>query len=130
MVKLEHAMTVQFPEMRSRLGRAVDALCDTQLQARLWIGGDRLHPSELGFDDTLLFLVDELKIFDTNELVGAVLVSEAELTAFTELTCAVEQLIEAIGKLGSFKDAQESGVPWSSCVATARQLQSLLGRGQ
>jgi hypothetical protein len=123
-------MTVEFPEMRSRLGQAVDALCDVDFQERLWVRGERHTPSELAFDDTLLFLVDELEMFDTTELVGAVLMDEAELTAFTALTLAVEAVIDAKGKLASFQDAKASGVPWTTCVEKARSLQLLLSRSR
>jgi hypothetical protein len=122
------AMTVEFPEMRSRLRQAVDALCDVDLQERLWVRGERKTRSEPGFDDTLLFLVDELEMYEVTELVGAVLMDVAELTAFTALTLAVEAVIDATGKLGSFQDAEASGVPWTTCVEMARALQLLLSR--
>jgi len=125
---LERVMSVEFQEMRSRLRQAVDALGDAEFQERLWVRGERRSSSELGFDDTLLFLVDELEMFDRKELVGAVLTDEAELTAFTSLTVAVEAVIDATGKLGSFQDAKAAGVPWASCVTSARELQLLLGR--
>ena len=123
-------MTIAFPEMRSRLRRAVDTLCDPEVQERLWIAGESIHPFETGFDDTLLFLVDELEMFEPAELVGTVLETDAELTAFNALTDAVRHLIEVIGKLGSFKDAQGSGVVWTSCVAAARELHVQMGPSQ
>jgi len=121
-------MAVEFPEMRLRLRQAVDALGDAEFQERLWTRGERRSSSELGFDDTLLFLVDELEMCDRTELVGAVLMDDAELTAFTTLTVAVEAVIDATGKLGSFQDAKASGTLWASCVIGARELQLLLGR--
>jgi hypothetical protein len=123
---LEPAVTVQFPEMRARLGQAVDALTDPDFQERLWTRGERLSSAELAFDDTLLFLVDELEMFGPEGMVGRVLIDETELNAFTALTAAVEAVIDGIGKLGSFQDAKASGALWSGCVAKARDLQLLL----
>lgn len=50
--------SVRFPEMRARLKHAIDTLCDADLQERLWIHGERSSAAELGFDDTLLFVID------------------------------------------------------------------------
>jgi hypothetical protein len=125
---LERVTALEFPEMRLRLRQAVDALSDAEFQERLWARGERRSSSELGFSDTLLFLVDELEMYDRTVLVGTVLIDELELTAFTALTVAVEALIDAKGKLGSFQDAKASGALWASCVTNARELQLLLGR--
>jgi hypothetical protein len=126
LVKLGYTMSIRYPEMRARLREAVDALCDSRLQERLWLHGERRSSSELGFDDTLLFLVDEMEMFRSDDLVGDVLVDGSELTAFSELVAAVERLIRAIGKQGSFADALAAGSPWESSVMKAREMQRLM----
>jgi hypothetical protein len=112
--------------MRARLQQAVDELCDGDLHERLWLRGQRVSPTELGFDDTLLFLVDEMEMFGPDDLVGDILIDDFEFVAFKELTSAVETLIEAIGKRGSYADAVASGAPWESCVARAQEMQRRL----
>lgn len=119
-------MSVRYPEVRVRLRQAVDALCDSRLQERLWLHGRRLSSSELGFDDTLLFLVDEMEMFGRNDLVGDVLVDDSELTAFSDLVSAIERLIRAIGEQGSFADALAAGAPWESSVTKACEMQRLM----
>jgi len=118
---------VRYPEMRARLRKAVDALCDTDRQERFWLRPEWRSPSELdafdSFNDTLLFVVDEMDMSERPDLVGDVLVDESELSAFRALVSAIESLIAAIGTLGEFADALASGTPWESCVAKARELQ-------
>lgn len=123
LVKLERAVSVRFPEIRARLKQAVDALCDADLQNRLWLGGQRVSPSDLGFDDTLLFLVDEMEMFGAADLIGDVLIDDSELVAFRDLVAAVESLIETIGKGGSFGEALATGTHWQRCVKAAHELQ-------
>ena len=119
-------MSVQFPEMRARLRQAVDSLCDSDLHDRLWVRGQRTSSSELGFDDTLLFLVDEMEMFGPADLVGDVLIDDSELAAFQNLVSAIESLLQEIGKSGSFSDALASGTAWESCVAKACEMQRRL----
>jgi hypothetical protein len=109
--------------MRLRLQQTVDALCNRDLHERLWLRGERASSSELGFNDTLLFLTDEMEMFAPADLVGDVLLDDCELTAFQNLTSAVETLIGAIGQHGSFADAIGSGGAWESFVAYPRKLQ-------
>lgn len=126
MGKLELRVNVHFPEMRLRLHQAVDALCDEDFQDRLWLQGRRTDSFELGFEDTMLFLIDEMEMFSTTELVGDVLINGSELAAFTGLADAVEKLMAIIGDRGTFKDARASGPPWQSCVVQAREMRQLL----
>jgi hypothetical protein len=73
----------------------------------------------------LLLLVDEMEMemFAPADLIGDVLFDNSELTAFENLTSAVETLIDAIGQHGSFADAIGSGGAWESVRRSARELQ-------
>jgi len=84
-------------------------------------------PSEFGFDDAILVVVDEFEAF-SGDLVGEVLIDGAKEAAFEELAEALETLIDAIGKRVSFADARTSGATWASCVAKARLLDRFLNR--
>ena len=61
---------VEFPEMRARLFVAASSLCDQELQDRLWRRGERVNDEEEGFEDTILFVIDELDWPTPTELVG------------------------------------------------------------
>jgi hypothetical protein len=118
---LAHAVELahDVPVGVERQGRCVAEL-------RLWLRGQRASPFELGFDDTLLFLVDEMEMFSGAELVGKVLTDDSEPIAFEALASAVTSLIEAIGRRGSFAEAVASGTPWELCVTRAHELQRRL----
>jgi hypothetical protein len=119
---------VQFPEMRARLSAAVASLRDPTLQNRLWRRGERLNDQELGFDDTVLVVIDELDWPTPDELVGCVLRDDTELAAFQRLSAAVDELLLAIGELGTFQDAVAMGAPWQKVLAAADALEALLIR--
>jgi hypothetical protein len=109
--------------MRVRLRETIDSLLDEDLHERLWVRGERRSRSELGFEDALLFVADEMEMFGDDDLVGDVLVNNSELIAFKGLVAAIHDLIDVIGTHGSFQDAQASGATWTSCAAKARELQ-------
>lgn len=124
--KLESAVTVRFPEMRLRLRQAVDALCDQDLHERLWDRGERSSSSELGFNDTILFLADEMEMFPPADLVGDVLTDDRELKALVDLRDALNRLLTTIGERGTYVDALRSGAPWHAVMREARSLGHLL----
>jgi hypothetical protein len=126
MGKLEPTMTVSFPEIRLRLRQAVDTLCDGELHERLWRRGERASSAELGFNDTILFLVDEMEMFPPTDLVGDVLTDDGELKAFVELTEALNRLLAIIGEHGTYADALKSGAPWQEVTRDACSLGHLL----
>jgi len=113
--------------IRSRLQAAVAALCDRELQERLWVRGERHNAEELTFDDAVLFIIDELATSNPAELVGHVLLDETELEAFLRLSKALEALVDAIGDHGTFADARNSGRVWQECVDAATDLKRRLG---
>jgi hypothetical protein len=106
---------------------AVDALCDPELQNRLWLRGERLSADEPSFDDAVLFVVDQLQTSDPAVLVGHVLRDETELDRFSSLVRSLDQLVDLIGPGASFKDALNSGSPWTDSAAAARDLRAALG---
>jgi len=126
--KLESTVSVRFPEMRLRLRQAVNTLCDRELHERLWIRGERASSSELGFDDTLLFLVDEMEMFAPTDLVGDVLVDDAELDAFLCLSAALGGVVDAIGEHGTYADALKVDEAWQAVLEAARLMRNLLDR--
>jgi len=117
-----------YPEIRERLRRAVSTICDDEVHERLWLRGERQSPEELGFDDALLVVVDELVMPGVDDLVGIVLADKPERDAFAALADAIRALTSAIGVGGSFRDAVDAGAPWESCEKAARTLQRLLSR--
>ncbi len=112
--------------IRSRLRHAVDALCNEELQVRLWLGGERQSSDELTFDDAVLFVLDELLTADPGELVGHVLNDEEELACFLHLSCTLDKLLTVIGVHGTFEDAVQSGSTWQGCLAAAKTLRGSL----
>lgn len=117
---------VRYPQLRRRLRDAVGNLCDEKYQRRLWVRGDRQSQDELGFDDTLLLVVDELDTFG-QDIVGDVLLDAEEAEAFDRLASAVENLIERIGQRGGYADAV--AVPeWVTVVQAAQSFRPLLDR--
>jgi len=112
--------------IRSRLKAAVAALCNSELQERLWLQGERRNADELTFDDAVLLMIDELAASNPAELVGHVLLDETEWEAFLRLSKALEALVDAIGDRGTFADARNSGQVWQECVDAATDLKRLL----
>jgi hypothetical protein len=88
---------------------AVDALCDEELQNRLWLNGERLTPDETSFGDSVNTVIDELKTDDLSELVGHVLRDENELDGFSRLVRSLQALVDVIGPLADIQDALNSG---------------------
>jgi len=113
--------------IRSRLKAAVAALCNRELQERLWLRGERHNAEELTFDDAVLFIIDELATSNPADLVGHVLLDDSELEAFLRLSKALEALVDAIGDRGTFLDARNSGQVWQRCVDAAADLKHRLG---
>jgi hypothetical protein len=119
---------VEFPEMRARLSAVTAALRDEPFQDRLWRRGERLNNEELGFDDTILFVIDELDWPEPSDLVGSVLRDEAELAGFRRLSAALRDLIVVIGKRGTYDEALASGAPWQAVLAASASLTAALER--
>jgi hypothetical protein len=115
-----------FPELRERLDEAVTELCDEELQDRLWRRGERRNDRELGFDDAMLLVIDELDWPESSELVGSVSRNNAELAAFRRLSSALNDLVDVIGNRGTDVDAVASGAPWREVLAAARSLGRVL----
>src|SRR5436190_1394149 len=103
---------VESPDIRMRLSAAVASLGDEDFQDRLWRRGERLNNDELGFDDAMLVVIDELESSAQDELVGYVLRDDDELAAFRRLSAALESLVLVIGSRGTFEDALATGEPW------------------
>lgn len=112
--------------MRERLRKAVRDLVDEAHQQRLWLRGERRSPEELGFDDTLLVVVDEFEGF-AEDLVGDVLLDEAERRAFDALTDASLRVIDQIGQRGGYSEAVATP-GWNKVIEAARTLDGLLAR--
>jgi hypothetical protein len=119
-------VTIVFPEIRARLRDAAASLSNEELQNRLWRRGDRENDQELGFDDAVLVVIDELDWRPPRELVGYVLLNDLELAAFQRLQRALDELVLLIGRHGTFVDALASGAPWQKVVGAARSLETLL----
>jgi hypothetical protein len=119
-------MTVSNLDLRDQLREAVSALCDDELQARLWMRGERLNDDEQTFDDALLFVMDQLETEDPAVFVGGMLVDDVELQAFVGLSRALDELLAVIGPNGTFADAVASGAPWQAVPPSARTLKTLL----
>jgi hypothetical protein len=111
-----------FPHARARLREALDALFDDELHDRLWVHGNRANDREENFDDVVLFIIDELATGSPDELVGYVLVDEAELRTFLRLSRALEGVVDVIGNRGTYQDAVRSGRPWQAVLEAARSL--------
>lgn len=116
--------------MRARLIAAASSLCDQDRQDRLWRRGERLNDEESefdqGFDDTILFVIDELDWPAPSELVGSVLRDDAELVAFQRLSGALNHLVRTIGQRGTFEHAVATGAMWQGVCAAACSLKTLL----
>jgi hypothetical protein len=112
--------------IRKRLYDAVTALVDEELHERLWLHGERQSGDELTFDDALLFVIDQLSTDDPSELIGHMLVDQAELETFLRLSIALERVASIIGDRGTFQDAVASGEPWRHAVAAAESLRRQL----
>ena len=112
--------------IRSRLRSAVDALCDEELQERLWVRGERESNSELTFDDAVLLVIDELATTRPSDLVGHVLVDDAELLAFLRLSTSLDALVAVIGDRGTYEDAVATGLPWQEVLAAAQSLRTII----
>ncbi|HZQ82616.1 MAG TPA: hypothetical protein VFB25_11635 [Gaiellaceae bacterium] len=119
--------SVDFPEMRQRLFIAASSLCDQEFQDRLWRRGERLNDQEEGFDDAILFVIDELDWPAPSELVGSVLIDDSELAAFQRLSGALRDLVRSIGQRGTFEDAVATGGLWRGVREAAYSLKTLLG---
>jgi len=113
--------------MRARLFVAASSLCDQELQDRLWRRGERVNDEEEGFEDTILFVIDELDWPTPSELVGSVLRDETELAAFQRLSGVLNDLVLTIGQRGTVDDAAATGALWQGVRAAACSLKALLG---
>ena len=120
---------VRYPEIRQRLRSAVGWLCDPTFQERLWLRGERRSTGELGFEDTLLVVIDELDehAWSREELVGDVLLDSQELDAFVDLERAILALVDVLGTRAPYLDVIRQPA-WDVCVARAQVLRDLLGR--
>jgi hypothetical protein len=115
------------PHARARLREALDALFDEELHDRLWVHGNPANDQEQDFDDVVLFIIDELATGSPDELVGYVLIDEAELRAFLLLSRTLEELVDVIGNRGTYQDAVRSGQPWQAALEAARSLRCQIG---
>jgi hypothetical protein len=113
--------------IRSRLRRAVDALCDFEVHTKLWIDGIRTDPEEDSFEDVVLFLVDELATPTADEMLDHILADKEELAAFLSLTSSLESLIPHLDEKMSFQSALRDGVRWRACRDASCKLRALLG---
>jgi hypothetical protein len=107
--------------LRSRVEAALEALCDREFQARLWVRGERLNHEELGFDDTILVIIDELESSQPDEFVGYFL-HATELQPFIDLQNALIRLVDRLGIHGSYSDALSLGPQWRESVEAAQNL--------
>lgn len=121
----------QYLDLRRRLMQAAVELSDERVQQRLWARGERLTGDELGFDDSILVVVDEFDLFrdQPSELVGHVLVNQDELDGFIRLRHSLDELVRAIGPSGRYEDALRSGSPWQEVVTSAESLRRAMQRG-
>jgi hypothetical protein len=119
---------VEFPEIRGRLSAVAGSLRDESFQDRLWRRGERLNNEELGFDDTILLVIDELDWPEPHDLVGSVLRDEVELEAFRRPSEALRDLIVVIGKRGTYDEALASGAPWQAVLVASGSLIAALNR--
>jgi hypothetical protein len=114
------------PHARARLREALDALFDDELHDRIWVHGNRADDREQDFEDVVLLIIDELEIGGPGELMGYVLVDEAELRTFARLSQALEELVAVIGNPWTYQDAVRSGLPWQAVLEAARSLRCQL----
>lgn len=110
--------------VRDGLREAAQALCNGDLQERVWLLGqwNQTDAGKPSFDDAVNQIIDELETPNPEELIGRVLQNNAELRAFVRLQNSLGELNAAIGRYGTFADAKRQGPLWQECVEAAGEL--------
>jgi len=110
--------------VRDGLREAAEALCNRDLQERVWLLGQWNHTDagKPSFDDAVNQVIDELEAPNPDELIGYVLHDETELRAFLRLQNSLNDLVTAIGRHGTFADVKRQGRLWRACIDAAREL--------
>jgi hypothetical protein len=113
--------SVRFPEMRSEVMRALQALADPDYQRRVWV--NRVYPHPGFYDDFTLnihILYDDTRVLEApHEVVGSVLSSDLEAEAMARLAHVINSLFERVGTDLSDEDYLRQP-EWSSVVEQAQ----------
>jgi hypothetical protein len=124
---MEPAMSkLAYPQMRANIFDAIEALADTALQWRAWVGGDVRPVGECpNFENAIHWLFDDSG-FDggTDASVGFTLYDSDEARAIDEVMNNVDRLLKKYGT--HLSDNDYVGTPeWPAIVSAASRCAKL-----